>query len=91
MTYGVEYLTVVQREDIPRLDTAIFMNAKKAIETKLQTAPAVFGKPLRQSLKGHRSLRVEDYRIVYRVESDIVVIIAMRHRRDVYHIAEMRV
>ena len=91
MNYAVEYLTVVQKEDVPRLDMAIFSNLKKAIEVKLQTSPTVFGKPLRQSLKGHRSLRVEDYRIVYRVESTIVVIVVMRHRRDVYEIARLRV
>jgi len=90
MTYAIEYLTIVQKEDTPRLDTSILLSAKRAIEVKLQTSPAVFGKPLRQSLKGHRSLRVEDYRIVYRIEAKTVVIVAMRHRRDVYPVAETR-
>ena len=48
--------------------------------------PIGFGKPLRYSLKGHRRLRVGDYRIVYRIAADkkIVVIIAIKHRKDIY-------
>ena len=48
--------------------------------------PIAFGKPLRYSLKGHRRLRVSDYRIVYRIESqtNTVIIIAIKHRKDVY-------
>lgn len=48
--------------------------------------PIGFGKPLRYSLKGHRRLRVSDYRIVYRIEAETntVVIIAIKHRKEVY-------
>ncbi|MES2504791.1 MAG: type II toxin-antitoxin system RelE/ParE family toxin [Myxococcota bacterium] len=44
------------------------------------------GKPLRYSLKGHRRLRVGDYRVVYRIEpqNQTVVIIAIKHRKDIY-------
>lgn len=92
MTYEVEFLTAVNDDDVPRLDAAILKNIQKAIESKLHTTPTTFGKPLRESLKGHRSLRVEDYRIVYKVEPDNnILIVAMRHRRDVYEIAEKRI
>ena len=48
--------------------------------------PIGFGKPLRYSLKGHRRLRVSDYRIVYRIEPEehSVIIIAIKHRKVVY-------
>jgi mRNA-degrading endonuclease RelE of RelBE toxin-antitoxin system len=48
--------------------------------------PIGFGKPLRYSLKGHRRLRVSDYRIVYRIDADtsLVIIISIKHRKDVY-------
>lgn len=48
--------------------------------------PIGFGKPLRYSLKGHRRLRVSDYRIVYRIEPEIktVIIVAIKHRKDIY-------
>ena len=50
------------------------------------TDPVAFGKPLRYSFKGHRRLRVSDYRIVYRIDSNskTVIIVAIKHRKDVY-------
>ena len=59
---------------------------KRAIEQRLTVDPIGFGKPLRYDLKGHRRLRVSDYRIVYQIEARIkkVVIVAIKHRKDVY-------
>ena len=44
------------------------------------------GKPLLLTLRGLRSLRTGDYRIVYRViESRVeILVVAVGHRRDVY-------
>jgi mRNA interferase RelE/StbE len=40
---------------------------------------------LRYSFKGARRLRVGDYRVIYRIEpEDLVVIVKIGHRRDVY-------
>lgn len=92
MTYTVEFLTAVNKVDIPRLDTAILANIKNAIGAKLLKHPATFGKPLRESLKGYRTLRVEHYRIVYIVEPhNNILIVAMRHRKDVYDVAKKRI
>jgi mRNA interferase RelE/StbE len=84
--YQIEYLTSVLQEDIPELPKKIKSTIKKAIEERLMIDPVGFGKPLRYSLKGHRRLRVGDYRIVYRIESDTrsVIVIAIKHRKDVY-------
>ena len=57
---------------------------RKAIESKLQTNPIEFGKPLRYSLKGCRRLRVGDYRVIYKIDENIVLIIKIGHRREVY-------
>ena len=48
--------------------------------------PISFGKPLKYSLKGYRRLRVSDYRVVYRIEpqNHTVIIIAIKHRKEVY-------
>jgi mRNA-degrading endonuclease RelE of RelBE toxin-antitoxin system len=44
-----------------------------------------FGKPLRYSLKGARRLRVGDYRVIYTIEPDeVVLIVTIGDRRDVY-------
>ncbi len=57
-----------------------------AMRDRLEVDPVSFGKPLRYSLKGHRRLRVGDYRIVYRIseEKKTVTIVAVDHRKDVY-------
>lgn len=85
-SYQVEYLASVVKEDIPKLPKKIKSTIKKTIEERLMTDPIGFGKPLRYSLKGHRRLRVGDYRIVYRIDShkDIIIIIAIKHRKEVY-------
>ena len=46
------------------------LKIKKAIEERLTLDPIGFGKPLRYSLKGHRRLRIGDYRVVYRIEPE---------------------
>ncbi len=85
--YQIEYLDTVVNEDIPTLPKTIKNTIKKAIEERLTVDPLGFGKPLRYSLNGHRRLRVSDYRIVYRIDErndDIVLIVAIKHRKDVY-------
>lgn len=84
--YHIEYLDLVIDEDIPALPKAARLMIKKAIEERLMVDPIGFGKPLRYSLRGHRRLRVSDYRVVYRieVEKNSVVIVAIKHRKDIY-------
>ena len=84
--YQIEYLDSVVKEDIPALPKRIKNTIKKAIEERLMIDPLGFGKPLRYSLKGHRRLRVSDYRIVYRIdaEKNTILIIAIKHRKDIY-------
>lgn len=82
--YIITYHPTVIRDDIPLLDGVWRLRIKKAIEDKLSLAPDLFGIPLRQSLKGHRKLRVGDYRIVFRIQRRSVLIIAILHRSIVY-------
>lgn len=84
--YTIEYLESVVEEDIASLPKNAKRQVQKAIEDRLKVDPVGFGKPLRYSLKGHRRLRVGDYRIVYRieVENNRVLIIAIKHRKDIY-------
>ncbi|MCL5436649.1 MAG: type II toxin-antitoxin system RelE/ParE family toxin [Candidatus Dependentiae bacterium] len=84
--YRIVYLDDVVKKDIPALDGAAKRGIRRAIEERLMKDPVVFGKPLRYSLKGHRRLRVGDYRVVYRIdeEKEVVVIVAIKHRRDIY-------
>lgn len=84
--FSIEYLTSVVEEDIPKLPSRMKTMIRKAIEERLAIDPIGFGKPLRYSLKGHRRLRVADYRVVYRIEPDVhvVLIVTIKHRKDVY-------
>lgn len=84
--YTIDYLEIVVTEDIPALPKTTHLMIKDAIEERLMVDPISFGKPLQYSLKGHRRLRVGNYRIVYRVDSTKhkVVIVAIKHRKDVY-------
>lgn len=84
--YQIRYIEEVAKKYIPALSSSVKASVKKAIEEKLVIDPISFGKPLRYSLKGHRRLRVSDYRIVYRIEPEakIVLIVAIKHRKDVY-------
>ncbi len=82
--YVIEYLSVVVKEHIPDLDASSRKRIISAITDRLMVDPVSYGKPLRYSLKGHRRLRVGDYRIVYRINENTVIIVAIRHRKDIY-------
>jgi len=84
MTYVLQYHELVVKEDIPKLSMGDRERIKKSIETKLVNNPETFGKPLRRSLKGHRSLRVGDFRVVFRIEKKAVKILVIKHRSRVY-------
>jgi mRNA interferase RelE/StbE len=86
--YQIRYLEEVIRKHIPSLPSSARALIKKAIEDRLMVDPIGLGKPLRYSLKGHKRLRVSDYRIVYRIEPETqtVVIVAIKHRKEVYEL-----
>ena len=50
---------------------------------KLSSLPEA-GKPLKYNLKGHRSIRISPYRIIYRLEKERIIINCFDHRKDVY-------
>lgn len=84
MSYTIVYLEEVIKSHIPKLSATAKKAIKKVIEDRLMTNPIVYGKPLRYSLKGHRRIRVGDYRVIYRINETIVTIIAIAHCKDVY-------
>jgi len=90
MKYGVRYHPHVLSKDLPKLNQDIKAGIKKAIEERILVAPAEYGLPLRKTLKRYWKLRIGDYRVVYKINGDIVVIFCIRHRKDVYAVAEGR-
>jgi mRNA interferase RelE/StbE len=82
----IEYLGIVIQEDFPSLPASVKPILKRAIEERLMIDPIGYGKPLRYSLKGHRCIRVSDYRVVYRLDSKKhqVIIVVIKQGKDVY-------
>jgi len=84
MTFVVKYYPDVLSEDIPAISPGMRALIRKAIETRLMYAPQDYGEPLRKTLKGYWKLRVGDYRIVFKIRENIVQIIGIGHRKDIY-------
>jgi mRNA interferase RelE/StbE len=84
MSFTLRYHPAVRNEDLPLIDEKTKTRIRKAIETRLQTAPHQYGKPLRKTLKGYWKLRVGDYRIVFKIVESEVWILGIRHRKSVY-------
>ncbi|MEI7580652.1 MAG: type II toxin-antitoxin system RelE/ParE family toxin [bacterium] len=84
--FTIEYQEHVLSEHIPSLPLTMRELIKRAIAERLMVDPVGLGKPLRYSFKGHRCLRVGDYRIIFRVNltQRIVTIVAIKHRKDIY-------
>lgn len=84
--YEIFYDFESKTNDLKNISPPIKKIIKNAIEKKLMHDPYTFGKPLRYGLKNHRSLRVGDYRVIYRIDDNkiIVIIIAIDHRKNVY-------
>ena len=76
MTYRVE-LRPAARRYLARLPR----NTQRLIIARLETLadeprPA-WSKPLRQDLRGRLSFRVGDYRVVYRIEDDVLLVLVL--------------
>jgi len=79
LSFELRYHTEVRTVDIPRLDASFKESIRRAIETRLVTAPHRYGKPLKRNLKGYWKLRVGDYRVVFRIVEEDVWILAIIH------------
>lgn len=91
MAFTVKYHPDVREVDLPRINVKMRERIRRAIESRLMTAPQEYGLPLRKSLGGYWKLRVGDYRIVFKVEGEIVYVLAIRHRKKIYDEVQSRV
>ena len=83
MAWTVLYAVSAARA-IRKLDPAARKRVRAAMET-LASEPGR-GKPLQLTLKGLRSWRAGDYRIIYRIHQERIEILVLAggHRREVY-------
>ncbi|MBA3018754.1 MAG: type II toxin-antitoxin system RelE/ParE family toxin [Proteobacteria bacterium] len=91
MIYKLKYHPDVKRSDLPKIDAKNKNMIKRAIEQRLVTHPETYGKPLQRTLKGYWKLRVGDYRVVFKVFSDDILILGIIHRKEVYRLIEKRI
>jgi len=91
MALKFKYHPDVKRSDLPKIDVKNRDMIKRAIEDRLATQPETYGKPLRKTLKGYWKLRVGDYRIVFKVSSNSILIFGIIHRKDVYRLIKKRI
>jgi mRNA interferase RelE/StbE len=91
MPYTLKYHQAVRTDDIPLLNADSKLRIRSAIETRLSVAPYEYGEPLRKTLQGYWKLRVGDYRVVFLIEEQNVLIIGIRHRKEVYKLMKKRI
>jgi len=94
MIFDIRYHKLVVKEDISRLSSIWKKKIKRVIEDRLTACPDMCGKPLRQSLKGYRKLRLGDlgdYRLIFRIEGKAVKIFIIQHRSVVYKMIRKRI
>lgn len=87
MIWKVEWLESARRE-FRKLDHVAQKKIIRFLREKIATNedPKRFGKPLKSNLKGLWRYRLEDYRLICKIENDCFTVLLVRvaHRRDIY-------
>lgn len=88
MTYKVQIDELVLKDDFKDIELHHQRRIIKAIRERLSTEPEKFGKPLRGDLKGYWKLRVGEYRVIYEILKERVVVyvikVGLRRNEEVY-------
>ena len=69
-------------KEIIRLDKGLKERFYKGVE-RLAAKPDA-GKPLQYDFKGCRRIRIDPFRIIYKIKKETIFIIAFEHRGSVY-------
>ena len=83
--FRIEYERGIE-EKLRQIPKTIRERIRKAIVERLMTSPNDYGKPLLREWKSCRRIRVGDYRVIYQVleETVVVLIVEIDHRKDIY-------
>lgn len=86
--WQVSFHPLVLKEDFKKLNRSTQQKIVKAIRKKLCRDPKSYGKPLTGELKGYWRLRVGEYRVIYTIVEDQVLVrvlkIGIRRDAEVY-------
>ena len=81
---------LVIKYDLPRLDPVLRQRIHRLIKERLLTHPELYGQPMRGLLKNVWKLRAGDFRVIYSIEKDGILIHIVGHRSEVYKVAKKR-
>ncbi|MCW9096015.1 MAG: type II toxin-antitoxin system RelE/ParE family toxin [Ignavibacteriaceae bacterium] len=90
MKYKLTYHPDVKKIDLPKVDNQNKTMIKRAIEERLAVQPEGYGKPLQRTLKGYWKLRVGDFRVVFKIIGDEILILGIMHRKNIYSQVQKR-
>lgn len=76
--YKVLYHKLVLEEDLKKFPKNDLRKIFKAVKKKLKKEPEVFGKPLGSELKGYFRLRVDFYRVIYRIDKGKIIVFVIK-------------
>lgn len=87
MSYTLSLLGAARRDLEHRLPEGVAVAAWEFIRGPLLENPHRVGKPLRNERDGLWSARRGQYRVIYRILEDVVVVEVVRvaHRPDIHH------
>jgi len=74
------------QKDLKKIDFILVKKIVEKVETYLAQDPVNIGEPLRHDYKGLFRFRFEDYRVIYQIEHQqiLIIVIEVGHRREIY-------
>ena len=91
MTYRIVVDELVLKKDFRKIGLEDQRKIIRAIRQRLATRPKDYGEPLRGELKGFWKLRVGQFRVLYEIREDQVVVsvimVGFRRDEEVYRAA----
>jgi mRNA interferase RelE/StbE len=70
-------------KDIQKLDTDVKERIGKTL-SRYKENPLVYAEKLTESLLGTYRFRIGDYRVVFDIENNEIVVLRVGHRREIY-------
>ena len=71
-------------EDLEKLDRQVAQRVLKRVTWLAENFHRIVPEPLSGEFKGAYKLRVGDWRVIYTVEGELIVIRLIGHRREIY-------
>jgi mRNA interferase RelE/StbE len=72
--------------DLEKIDKPIVQRIIKKIDWTFNNFDQIIPEKLSANLSGYYKIRIGDYRVIYLIENDIIIIIqAVGHRREIYN------